>query len=79
MTSRALLHRGLMGILRHSYMFVQRHCYQRRRLGGSVLHELELFRCLMPLGQADIFASWDGQALCTDLCPSGYAVCEADV
>ncbi|CAE7820938.1 unnamed protein product [Symbiodinium necroappetens] len=78
MTSRALLHRGLMGILRHSYVFVQTHYHQRRRLWDSVLHELELFRCLMPLGQADIFATWDGQALCTDACPSGYGVCESD-
>ncbi|CAE7368091.1 unnamed protein product [Symbiodinium pilosum] len=27
---------------------------------------------------ADIFAAWDGHALCTDACPSGYAVCESD-
>ena len=78
MTARALLHRGLMGILRHSYVFVQTHYHRRKRLWRSVLHELELFRCLMPLGQADIFAAWDGHALCTDACPSGYAVCESD-
>ena len=78
MTSRALLHRGLMGVLRHSYVFVRTHYGQRRRLWPSVLHELELFRCLMPLGQADLFAEWDGQSLCTDACPSGYAVCESD-
>ena len=71
MTARALLHRGLMGILQHSYTFVQTHYHHRHRLWKSVLHELELFRCLMPLGQADIFAAWDGQALCTDACPSG--------
>ncbi|CAE7736810.1 unnamed protein product [Symbiodinium sp. CCMP2592] len=66
MTSRALLHRGLMGILRPSYTFVRSNYTRRRRLWDSVRHELELFRCLMPL------------ALCTDACPSGYAVCESD-
>ena len=46
MTVRALLHRGLMGILRHSYVFIEE-CYEKRtRLWGSVVNELWMFRHL---------------------------------
>ena len=77
-TVRSLLHRGLMGILRHSYTFIEQ-CYKQKvRLWKSVANEIWLFRALMPLGTADVFAEWDPQPLCTDACLSGYAVMEGD-
>ncbi|CAE7299586.1 UPF1 [Symbiodinium sp. CCMP2592] len=76
MTVRALLHRGLMSILRHSYVFIRSNYHRRTRLWDSVIHELELFRNLMVLGQADIFSRWDASPLITDACTSGYGVCE---
>ena len=76
MTVRALLHRGMMSILRHSYVFIRSNYDRRTRLWDSVIHELELFRNLMVLGQADIFSAWDASPLITDACTSGYGVCE---
>ena len=76
MTVRALLHRGLMSILRHSYVFIRANYTRRTRLWNSVVLELELFRNLMVLGQADIFAEWDASPLITDACTTGYGVCE---
>lgn len=79
MTVRALLHRGLMGILRHSYVFIEE-CYEKRtRLWGSVVNELWMFRHLMPLATANMRSVWDGQMLCTDACLSGYAVMESNL
>ena len=60
-------------VLRHSCVFVQMHVNRRRRLWPSVLHELELFRCLITRAFFRI-----GMARATDACPSGYAVCESD-
>ena len=73
-TVRALLHRGLMGIFRYVYVFIES-CYTRKqKLWKSVADELEIFRNLMPLATANIRAEWDGEPLCTDASLSGYAV-----
>ncbi|CAK9091403.1 Protease PrsW (Protease responsible for activating sigma-W) [Durusdinium trenchii] len=77
LTIRALLHRGLMSILRHAYVFIRRFYHQRHRLWASVALELRIFRGLMALGTANVFAAWDGQPICTDACLSGYAVMES--
>lgn len=77
MTIRALLHRGLMSILRHAYVFIRRFYHQRHRLWASVALELRIFRGLMALGTANVFAAWDGQPICTDACLSGYAAMES--
>ena len=77
MTVRALLHRGLMGVLRHAYVFIRTTYRERQKLWPSVARELQLFRGLMPLGTADIFAEWDYSPICTDACLTGYAVMES--
>ena len=66
-----------MGVLRHSYVFIQKSYSTRPKLWPSVAKELQVFRGLMPLGVADIFAEWDHQPLCTDACLTGYAVMES--
>ena len=76
MTMRSLLNRGLLSILRHVYVFIQKNYLVRRRLWPSVLREIEIFRNLMVLGAADLRAGWDPRIYCTDACPSGYAVLE---
>ena len=79
LTVRALVHRGLMGLLRHSYVFIEE-CYDRRaRLWPSVVEELWWFRALMPLGVANFFSSWSPVAFATDACLTGYAVCQAEL
>lgn len=78
-TMRALLNRNSMGILRHTYVFVRQCYHHRRRLWRSVIQELEVFRGLLPLIHANIFAPWDGEPLCTDACLSGYAVVQGEV
>ena len=79
MTMRSLLNRGLLSILRHIYVFIQENYLVRRSLWPSVVREIEIFRCLMVLGGADLRAGWDPRVYCTDACPSGYAVMERDL
>lgn len=78
MTVRALLHRGLMGILRRAYVYIESSYSRKQRLWKSVADEIEMFRCLMPLANANIRAEWDGEPLCTDASLSGYAVMVGD-
>ena len=79
MTVRALINRGLMGLLRHCYVFIEE-CYDRRtRLWPSVVAELRWFRALMPLAVANIFSKWSGTVFATDACLTGYAVCAANM
>ena len=73
-TVRALLHRGLMGIMRHCYAFIERNYEVRTTLWGSVRQELYMFRHLMSLGQGSIKQEWGPTMYCTDACLSGYAV-----
>ncbi|CAE7559605.1 ppt1 [Symbiodinium natans] len=49
-TVRSLLHRGLMGIIRYAYAFIEKNYTRRTRVWGSVLQELYHFRHLMVLG-----------------------------
>ena len=73
-TMRAMLHRGLLSVLRHVYQLIQE-CYaSRTRLWPSVIREIELFRCLMVLGVKDMRSVWSEHVFCTDACLSGYAV-----
>lgn len=76
-TVRSLLNRSLMGVLRHSYVFIEQSYNSKQRLWKSVAREMDIFRGLMVLGCSDIRAAWDGQPLCTDACLSGYAVMES--
>ena len=78
MTVRSLLHRGVMGILRHAYSFVESSYCRRQRLWPSVVQELELFRNLMPLAVGSLRSCWASEVLATDACPSGYAVCRTE-
>ena len=75
----SLLNRGLMCVLRHSYVFIESRYSTRQRLWPSVKKELEIFRGLMALGTADLFAPWDSGGFCTDACLSGYAVMRGDL
>ncbi|CAE7720139.1 unnamed protein product [Symbiodinium sp. CCMP2592] len=78
LTVRALIHRGLMSLLRHCYVFIEE-CYDKRvRLWPSVVEELGWFRALMPLGVANFFSPWSRTAFSTDACLTGYAVCKAE-
>ena len=76
MTVRALLHRGLMGILRHAYIFIEESYNKRVRLWPSVAEEMRVFRSLMHLAVGDFKAPWDPLVMCTDASLSGYAVLE---
>ena len=77
LTIRAMMHRGLMSILRHVYTFIEQ-CYsQRTRLWQSVADELWLFKSLMVLGLNESFTPWDPWLLCTDASLTGYAVMES--
>lgn len=78
LTCRALIHRGLMSVLRHCYVFIEQSYDRRQRLWPSVAKELELFRVLMPLATTNFFSEWDPNMLCTDACLSGYAVMESN-
>ena len=78
MTVRALLHRGLMCVLRHAYTFVEKSYTTRQPLWSSVVRELEIFRCLMPLAVGNLRLPWQAEVLVTDACPTGYAVCSAE-
>lgn len=76
-TVRALLHRGLMCILRHSYVFVEQSYTKKQRLWPSVAKEMAIVRALLPLGVMSMRAPWDPHPLCTDASLSGYAVMES--
>ncbi|CAE7763388.1 NHX3 [Symbiodinium sp. CCMP2456] len=78
MTIRAVLHRGLMCILRHAYTFVEKSYTRRQPLWSSVVKELEIFRCLMPLAVGNLRLPWQAEVLATDACPTGYAVCSTE-
>ena len=73
-TIRGLLHRGLLSVLRYCYIFIRESYHTRQALWRSVARELEMFRCLMPLGVADLRAPWCPDIYCTDASLSGYAV-----
>ena len=73
-TVRALLHRGLMGFMRHCYAFIEQNYEVRTALWGSVRHELHMFRHLMVLGTGSFKQEWCPTMYCTDACLSGYAV-----
>ena len=77
MTVRALLRRGLMGIMRHVYVFIENSYDRRQRLWPSVVRELELFRNLMPLATGNMRSGWASDIFTTDACPTGYAVCRS--
>ena len=74
LTMRALLHRGLLSVLRHVYVFIEQNYTKRTKLWPSVRRELEMFRCLMVLGYSNLRAPWHDEIFCTDACLSGYAV-----
>ena len=76
LTIRAMLHRGLLCILRHVYIFIEQNFDRRKKLWGCVREELWIFKNLMVLGFNDMKAGWDGRLICTDACLSGYAVME---
>ena len=78
-TVRSLLNRGLMGVLRRAYVFIEQSYHTRQRLWRSVAKEMDIFRGLMVLGCSDLRAAWDCQPLCTDACLSGYAVMESSL
>ena len=73
-TVRSLLHRGLMGIIRYAYAFIEKNYTRRTRVWGSVLQELYHFRHLMVLGFGNFKQAWSDTIFCTDACLSGYAV-----
>ena len=79
MTVRALLHRGLMCILRHAYTFIEQSYTKKQRLWPSVAEEMEMFRNLLPIAKHNMQAPWDSFPLCTDASLSGYAVMEGDM
>ena len=74
LTMRALLHRGLLSVLRHVYVFIEQNYAKRTKLWPSVRRELEMFRCLMVLGYSNMRAPWRSEIFCTDACLTGYAV-----
>ena len=76
LTIRAMLHRGLLCVLRHVYIFIEQNFSRRKRLWGCVREELWIFKNLMVLGFNNMKAQWDGRLTCTDACLSGYAVME---
>ena len=76
LTIRAMLHRGLLCVLRHVYIFIEQNFSRRKRLWGCVREELWIFKNLMVLGFNNMKAQWDGRLICTDACLSGYAVME---
>jgi len=78
-TVRAMLHRGLLSILKHVYSFIADSYHFRQKLWPSVIKELKCFRALMVLGIAELRSTWDGQPLMTDACLTGYAVCEGNL
>ena len=50
LTIRAMLHRGLLCILRHVYIFIEQNFDRRKKLWGCVREELWIFKNLMVLG-----------------------------
>lgn len=78
MTVRALIHRGLMGIMRYVYIFIEQSYEKKQRLWRSVAREIAMFRRLMPLAIASMKSPWDHHMICTDACLSGYAVMESN-
>ena len=78
LTVRALIHRGLMSLLRHCYVFIDE-CYDKRtRLWPGVVQELRWYRAIMPLATANIFSPWNRAVFSTGVCLTGYAVCSAN-
>ena len=78
MTVRALIHRGLMGIMRYVYIFIEQSYEKKQRLWRSVAREISMFRRLMPLAIASMKSPWDHSMICTDACLTGYAVMESN-
>ena len=63
---RALLHRGLLSVLRYCYTLIRESYSCRQTSWRLVARELEIFRCLMPLCAADLRSWWDPDIFCAD-------------